>query len=454
MPPDVEVSTAARPLPPKWVTAVQKIATTRTILLAMMILQLLWLVGIWLTGAAAADYKLLPLAIYTLLVGTAVIFLPLNGAKKLQQAVVYLTTHPRYALILYLFVLVVGGSYYASQQRLWPFDEEASYEAALTVAETGSAGLFKNYKNWDWLANQHPPLAPILFGQFLRSFGQSLTTARIVSVFFSMGTGLLTYLIGSELYDRKSGVVSAFFLFTFPLTMRLSSTAMVEPMLTFFFTLTLYLALLLVRRQSCIYLLGIGFVVGVGMLTKYTMVFVLPVLVAVILLLGHKKQILQLLLVLAVTILVISLSWYFLANRIDVFQRQMMTVSQYAGLVLNNSYGRQLLFETMSNRLPSALGLYNMPLLVLGGLWLLLRRSRADWVLLFWLTAVWLPLMLTLPDHRYFMSSFPALAILIAESFQFVPKLLDRSALLAVLYCAGSLSLFIDWSRTAQIFVP
>lgn len=454
MPPDVEVSPTTRSLLPEWVTGVKKKATTRTILPAMMFLQLLWLAGIWLTGAATADYKLLPLAIYTLLVGTAVIFLPRRVAQKLHQAVAYLTDHPRNGLIFLLVVLVVSGGYYASQQRLWPFDEEASYEAAVTVAETGLAGLFENYKKWDWLANQHPPLAPILFGQFLRLFGQSLTTARLLSVFISLGTGLLTYLIGSELYDRKTGVVSACFLFTFPLIMRLGGTAMVEPMLIFFFTLAIYLALLLTRQQSWFYLLGIGFVVGLGMLTKYTMVLVLPILVAIILLLGQKKQIMQLLVVLAVTILVIALSWYLLASQINVFQRQMETVLNYAGLVLNNNYGRKLLFETMSNRLPSALGLYNFPLLALGGLWLLLRRTRADWVLLCWLTAVWLPLVVTLPDHRYFMASFPALAILIAVGFQFIPKLLDRTALLAILYCVGSLYLFIDWSRTAQIFVP
>jgi len=132
----------------------------------------------------------------------------------------------------------------------------------------------------------------------------------------------------------------------------------------------------------------------------------------------------------------------------------METVWHYAGLVLTNDYGRLLLFETVTNRLPSALGVYNLPLLALGGFWLLTRRSRSDWLLILWITAVWLPLMLTLPDHRYFMSSFPALALLIAAGFQLVPRLFDRTALLAILYCTGSLYLFVDWSRTAQLFVP
>lgn len=454
MPPSFEANPAERPLPHHWLTAVLRMMTVHTTLLAMMGLQLLWLAAIWLTGAATADYKLLPLVIYTILVGTAVLLLPQKVSAKLHQAISTLTTHPRNVLLIFLLSIMIVGGYYASQQRLWPFDEEASFEAAVTVAEDGLVGLFNNYKNWDWLANQHPPLAPILFGQILRLFGTSLLVARLVSLSFSIGTGLLTYLIASELYDKKTGIIAAFFLFTFPLLMRLSGTAMVEPMLTFFFTLTLYLALLLLRKQNWIYFVLIGLVVGLGLLTKYTMVFVLPILLGFILVQGSKKQIVQLLAVLLLTLLVFATTWFYAASRMDVFQTQAQTIRHYAGLVLTNDYGRNLLFETVSNRLPSAFGVYNIPLIALGGLLLLTRRTRSDWLVLLWLTAVWLPLMLTLPDHRYFMSSFPAMAILIAAGFQLAPKLLDRSVLLAILYGLSSLYLFVDWSRAAQLFMP
>jgi 4-amino-4-deoxy-L-arabinose transferase-like glycosyltransferase len=256
------------------------------------------------------------------------------------------------------------------------------------------------------------------------------------------------------LYDKKTGIIAAFFLFTFPLLIRLSSTAMVEPMLTFLFSLTLYLALLLLRKRNWVYFILIGLVVGLGLLTKYTMVFVLPILLGFVFLQGSKKQIVQMLAVLLVTVLVFAAAWFIAASRIDVFQTQVETIKHYTGLVLTNDYGRNLLFETVSTRLPSAFGVYNIPLIFLGCILLLSRRARSDWLIMLWLTAVWLPLMLTLPDHRYFMSSFPAMAILIAVGFQLAPKLLDRTALLAALYCAGSLYLFVDWSRAAQLFMP
>ncbi len=435
-------------------TSMSQAATPRRLLLVMMALQLVWLAIIWLTGAGGtAVYKLPPLVLYTLATGLLVAFMPTRLSGWWQRSVDQLIQHEKAALLLLGGVLVAAGTVYASQQRLWPFDEEASYEAAVTVARHGIPGLLANYRNWGWLATQHPPLAPIIYGQFLRFFGETLLVARLVSLLFSLATGLLTYLMGTALYDKKTGVVAAWFLFTFPLVTRLGTTAMVEPMLAFFFTLTLYLTLLWLRRGSWPYLLGVGLACGLGLITKYTMVFVGPIVLGFILWKGTRRQIGQSVAVLALAAVLFGVVWVLTASRINVLQKQWQTLGHYAGLVLTNSYGRALLFETITNRLPSALGVYNTPLIMLGSWLLLWRRRQADWLILLWLTAVWLPLFLTLPDHRYFMSSFPAVAILVAASFQVVPEALDRALLLALLYSAGALYLFVDWSRAAQLFI-
>lgn len=449
----LEVIETERPSADVQLASITRFVTPRRALLAMMLLQLLWLAVIWLTGAATAVHKLPPLILYTFFTGLLVALMPARLRERLERTVDYLSQREKVALLLLSSLLLIGGTFYAAQQRLWPFDEEASYEAAVIVAQTGIPGLLDNYQNWGWLATQHPPLAPVVYGQFVNLLGEHLLIARLVSLFFSLGTGLLTYFIGTELYGKKTGLIAAWFLFTFPLFMRLSATAMVEPMLTFFFALTLYLVLLWVHRRWWPYLLAMGVAVGVGLVTKYTMVFVAPIVLGFILLRGSRRQIIQSLMVLTVAALLFGTIWVLVASRINVLQIQLETIGHYAGLVLTNRYGRNLLFETITNRLPSALGVYNLPLIVLGGLLLVRRRSRVDWMILLWVTAVWLPLFLTLPDHRYFMVSFPAVAILIAASFQLIPKLLDRALLLAILYCAGSLYLFVDWSRAAQLFI-
>lgn len=457
MPPEVSTNIDAGPSPGPLAAGLQRVAsrraTPRVVLLAMIALQLLWLLGIWVTGAATAVYKLLPLTLYSTLAGLALFFMPTRLQARLHRGINWLLDHEKHGLTAGGVLLLLAGGYYAGQQRLWPFDEEAIYEAAATVARQGIAGLFANYQRWDWLANQHPPLAPILVGQVLRLVGDDLLVARLVSLLFSLGTGLVTYRLGARLYDKKTGLIAAFFLFTFPLVMRLSATAMVEPALTFFFTFTLYLVLQWIDHRRWRHLGAVGLVVGIGLLTKYTMVFVLPVAVGFILIRGSRRQAGQLLLVTAVVGAIAAFVWVLAASHMAVLQNQWESVQLYAGMVLTNGYGRRLLFETATNRLPSALGVYNLPLIALGALLLGTRRLQSDWLILLWITAVWLPLTLTLPDHRYFMSSFPAIALLIAAGLRWLPPLRDRTLLLSALYCLGALYLFVDWSRAAQLFV-
>ena len=141
------------------------------------------------------------------------------------------------------------------------------------------------------------------------------------------------------------------------------------------------------------------------------------------------------------------------ANQLDILQRQFATIWEYAGLVLTNDYGRRVLFETMTNRLPSGLGVYNLPFLALGGVFVINRRRKADWIVLFWILSVWLPLSLTLPDHRYFLPSFPAVALVAALGLQQVTKGTARGWLLALLLAASTLYLYVDWVRAAELFI-
>jgi hypothetical protein len=110
--------------------------------------------------------------------------------------------------------------------------------------------------------------------------------------------------------------------------------------------------------------------------------------------------------------------------------------------------------EVLLTRLPSALGVYNVPLLLIGAWVLLRRRSGSDLFVLLWIGVVSAVLFLTLPDHRYFMPVFPALALTMAQGLARLPARREQAVLLSVLYAAGSLYLFVDWFRATNLFEP
>jgi hypothetical protein len=74
-------------------------------------------------------------------------------------------------------------------------------------------------------------------------------------------------------------------------------------------------------------------------------------------------------------------------------------------------------------------------------------------MVLLWIGAVSLSLFLTLPDHRYFLPVFPAIAIVIAQVLLRFPAYAERAILLSLLLGISNLYLFVDWVRESHLFV-
>ncbi|WP_420643986.1 ArnT family glycosyltransferase [Candidatus Leptofilum sp.] len=451
--PSPQTSRAERPFPlqVRWLSV-------RSVLVLMTLLELGWLAAIWLTGATAATHKLLPLMIVTIILGGLIILLPdrfLNWLPLENGRIAHKETHILLIIGLVFGVLLI---FFAAEQRIWTFDEEGNLWAATAVANDGIGALFENYDRRPWLGKQHPPLVPIMYGLGMNVLGTSQLAGRTMTVLFALGTGLLTYLIGRRLFDRQTALLGTLLLFSFPLVFRLGAAAMVEMPLTFFFTLTVLCTLRLAEKPSVGRLLLVGLTIGAGMLSKYTMVFVLPLAFGIMVVQQSFGQAVRYFGAMGLVGLAVLVGWLLFANQLNVLQRQLATVWEYAGLVLTNEYGRNVLFETMTNRLPSGLGVYNLPLLALGGIAVLNQRQKADWILLFWTLSVWLPLSLTLPDHRYFLPSFPALALMAALGLQQIPngkraQGTTRGLLLALFLAVSTLYLYVDWVRVAELFV-
>jgi hypothetical protein len=126
------------------------------------------------------------------------------------------------------------------------------------------------------------------------------------------------------------------------------------------------------------------------------------------------------------------------------------------GYFLTSEWGRGFLLNSLLTKLPSGLGAYNLPPILLG-LWQLasrVPRKANDWYVLLWVGMTSLLLILTLPDHRYFMVIFPALAIAMAHWMEaWSAREIGQVTLLGFIFQIGALYLMVDWSRTNELFV-
>jgi hypothetical protein len=434
----------------RWLARFLQWCTTRNVLLVMTGLQLLWVWAIWWTGATTAVSKIIVLTIYTLIVGLAAWLLPLPKDIAWQG---WLENHTWQLGTAVLVITAVFGIYYATAQRVWTFDEEGSIQAAQLVAEEGIDELFANYGKRPWLGRQHPPLMPIIYGGVMTIFGTNPLTARLTALAFALGTQMLIFAIGRQLYGVHVGLVGMALFATFPLVVRLGTAAMVEMPLTFFFALTLYFALLYLEQGRVGWLVGMAVTAVVGLLSKYTMVFVFPAIFGWFVVYGRARQALTVSAILAALGGLVLLAWVLAARSLGALAGQLFTLKTYVFMLATNPYGRQLLIETFSTRLPSAFGLYNLLVVTVGGLLLLAKRQKRDWLLLIWIISVWLPVSLTLPDHRYYLASFPAVALAGAVALWHFPAHLPRLMLAAALQAGGAFYLFVDWARAAGLFV-
>jgi 4-amino-4-deoxy-L-arabinose transferase-like glycosyltransferase len=264
---------------------------------------------------------------------------------------------------------------------------------------------------------------------------------------------------------------------------RLSAAAMMDVPLAFFFSLALLLLLRLSRVPSYWLASGIGVVIGLGLLTKYIMVLVFLILFLYFVFFKSFKKITSYLFVVAVVSMTMFAIWLLYANHMGILSRQFDKILNFVGsyhvirdlgeskqetppnqqagneahiidprdLMQNGIF--RLGLESFFTRLPSSFGVYHAPLILFGLLYLLKRRSSIDLMLLLWVGGISLALFLTLPDHRYFLPIFPAIAIAIAQVLLRFPDYAERAILLSLLLGMSNLYLFANWFRESHLFL-
>jgi 4-amino-4-deoxy-L-arabinose transferase-like glycosyltransferase len=178
------------------------------------------------------------------------------------------------ALTYFVFILLN----LTKQPMNW--DEVGHLNRALELQN----GLYNNFVRDSF----YPPLFSVFTKVSFDLFGASLFSARLVSAVFSVLSLWVVFELAYTMYGKKVALLSSFLLAVMPGYFWLSRLALLEVMLVFFFMLSLSLFFRWLNTRKN-WLLVLSLALGFGFLTKYQVIAIVPVMVAVILVLGRGQ---------------------------------------------------------------------------------------------------------------------------------------------------------------------
>jgi 4-amino-4-deoxy-L-arabinose transferase-like glycosyltransferase len=277
----------------------------------------------------------------------------------------------------------------------------------------------------------YPPLFDCAAMFFFNILGVSLVSGRLVSVVFSILSLWVVFELANRMYSGKVGLISAVLLGVMPGYVWLSRMAMLDVMLTFFFTLSLLFFYLWLNNRQNKMLVFSGLALGLGFLTKYQVVAAGAVMIVILLFLGRGqlKRLFSRFTLLIVTAVLVITPWIIITYRVYATQ----ILSQWVYALQMGNPGRALysgrfpspifyLVEMTwpySNVHPVSLLLYIVGLLGLG--FFAMRRKKEDAFIFIWFVSVYVFFtLITNRDWRYILPLFPALAISSAGFILFI----------------------------------
>lgn len=142
-------------------------------------------------------------------------------------------------------------------------------------------------------------------------FGHSILTAQILQIFLSVGTIFLIYLIGKKFLNQQIGLISATILALWPADIAYGLEILTEIPFTFLLTLSIFLVLVAIKKNSGWLIFAGGLISGMTTLTRFVTfflpVFFLPVFYY---LLKSRKQSLKYTVLLFLGILIFTGPWF------------------------------------------------------------------------------------------------------------------------------------------------
>ena len=284
----------------------------------------------------------------------------------------------------------------------------------------------------------YPPLFDVTTSLFFKALGVNLFSAQLVAVTFSLLSLWIVFEYGNKLYGPRNGLISSVLLASMPGFVWLSRMAMIETMLMFFFSISLFLFFSWIRKRDDKLLILTGVTLGLGFLVKYqTVVGGLIILISLLYFIKQRfsVKLSKLLLIVIVAGAVIS-PWVFLTYQ--QFATEMFGKWIYVAgmgneerLTYSTRFPTPIFYliemtQPYPHRHPICLPVYLMALLGLG-LWMWRRNEGDKFSLITFATVYVVFTVITSKDWRYITLIFPILAVSASELILFLwDKCKDR----------------------------
>lgn len=117
----------------------------------------------------------------------------------------------------------------------------------------------------------------LVVGTQWQSFAAILLTGRLITIFFEIGTIWTIFQIGRTIKTSRTGLIGAFLYAFAPFAIQNSHFYIVDPLLTFWTTLTILLSIKLTQQRSWKNILFLGVTVGAALATKFSGLLLVPI---------------------------------------------------------------------------------------------------------------------------------------------------------------------------------
>ncbi len=194
-----------------------------------------------------------------------------------------------FVVLLFLFSVTIRLWHLNDMGRTW--DENAQVELGHKFIQLMQK---RDFTNSFWFkAVDNPPLGRYLYGvvgigdiKHIDHTGKPIykydyTFSRLLSILFSSLSVAVILLLGWEFLNRFIGITAGIILSILPFFIGLSQLSTMESMIMFFFTVTTYLFMKFLKKPSLKLLIFTGILLGLSILTKYTNLLLVPLLILV-----------------------------------------------------------------------------------------------------------------------------------------------------------------------------